>query len=148
MHCTNFLGQRSYYKSFFQQAVVLFQKLFWPIVRKKNVLVMEKNFCKFEVKGREIYKLLRSLEQFIQTVEVQNNFWHWFFFHIRYIATIKMPNKKSLGCRNLQEQVKMVFCYQKLFRPTVRKKWSSDWEKFLTSLEQFIQTVKVQSNFL
>ena len=48
----------------------------------------------------------------------------------------------------------------KLFWPSVRKNYSSDWEKllkfeaegrefakFLRSLEWFIQTVKVQSNF-
>ena len=55
----------------------------------------------------------------------------------------------------------MVFCYQKLSQPTVRKKCFSDREKllkfeaegqefakFLRSLEQFIQTVKGQNNFL
>ena len=30
---------------------------------------------KFEAEGREFAKLLRSLEQFIQTVKGQNNFW-------------------------------------------------------------------------
>ena len=30
---------------------------------------------KFEAKGQEFAKLLRSLEQFIQTVKGQNNFW-------------------------------------------------------------------------
>ena len=38
----------------------------------------------------------------------------------------------------------------KLFWPTVRKKYSSDWEtlaKILRSLEQFIQTLKGQNNF-
>ena len=34
-----------------------------------------------------------------------------------------------------------------LFWPTVRKKCSSDQEKNLRSLEQFIQTVKGQNNF-
>ena len=30
---------------------------------------------KFEAEGREFSKILRSLEQFIQTVKGQNNFW-------------------------------------------------------------------------
>ena len=34
----------------------------------------EKNL-KFEAEGREFAKFLRSLEQFIQTVKGQNNFW-------------------------------------------------------------------------
>ena len=44
-------------------------------------LVWELFFCdrekllKFEAKGWEFAKILRSLEQFIQTVKGQNNFW-------------------------------------------------------------------------
>ena len=34
----------------------------------------EKNL-KFEAEGREFAKILRSPEQFIQTVKGQNNFW-------------------------------------------------------------------------
>ena len=34
----------------------------------------------------------------------------------------------------------------KLFWPTVRKNWSSDREKLLKSIEQFIQTVKGQNH--
>ena len=30
---------------------------------------------KFEAEGREFAKILRSLEQFFQTVKGQNNFW-------------------------------------------------------------------------
>ena len=49
--------------------------------------------------------------------------------------------------RNLQEQVKKAFCYQKLFRPfTVWTNFSSDLKKFSRSLEQFILTVG-QNNF-
>ena len=32
-------------------------------------------FLKFEAEGREFAKILRSLEQFIQTEKGQNNFW-------------------------------------------------------------------------
>ena len=43
----------------------------WYFVTK-IVLVIEK---KLEDEGREFAKILRSLEQFIQTVKGQNNFW-------------------------------------------------------------------------
>jgi hypothetical protein len=42
---------------------------------EKIVLVIEKKLLKFEAEGREFAKFLRSLEQFIQTVKGQNNFW-------------------------------------------------------------------------
>ena len=49
--------------------------------------------------------------------------------------------------RNLQEQVKKAFCYQKLFWPfTVRINCSSDLKSFSRSLEQFFLTVG-QKNF-
>ena len=35
----------------------------------------QEKFLKFEAEGREFLKFLRSLEQFIQTVKGQNNFW-------------------------------------------------------------------------
>ena len=44
--------------------------LFWE---KKSC--DQKNFCKLEVRGREFENSLRSLEQYIQTVKGQNNFW-------------------------------------------------------------------------
>ena len=53
---------------------ILLPKLFWPTVRKKCSIGWEK-LLKFEAEGREFAKFLRSLEQFIQTVKVQNNFW-------------------------------------------------------------------------
>ena len=53
---------------------ILLPKLFWPIVRKKCSSHREK-LLKFEAEGREFAKFLRSLEQFIQTVKGQNNFW-------------------------------------------------------------------------
>ena len=34
------------------------------------------NLLKFESEGPEFAKILRSLEQFIQTVKCQNNFWY------------------------------------------------------------------------
>ena len=53
---------------------ILLPKLFWPTVRKKCSSDREK-LLKFEAEGREFAKFLRSLEQFIQTVKGQNNFW-------------------------------------------------------------------------
>ena len=53
-----------------------------------------------------------------------------------------------LDLRNLQDQVKKAFCYQKLFWPfNVWTNCSSDLKKFYQSLEQFFQTVKGQNNF-
>ena len=43
-------------------------------VRKTFSSDREKRF-KFDAEGREFAKVLRSLEQFIQTVKGQNNFW-------------------------------------------------------------------------
>ena len=53
---------------------ILLPKLFWPTVRKNCSCDREK-LLKFEAEGREFAKFLRSLEQFIQTVKGQNNFW-------------------------------------------------------------------------
>jgi hypothetical protein len=53
---------------------ILFPKLFWPTVRKNWSSDQEK-LLKFEAEGWEFAKFLRSLEQFIQTVKGQNNFW-------------------------------------------------------------------------
>ena len=43
-------------------------------MRKKFSIDREK-VLKFEAESREFAKFLRSLEQFIQTVKGQNNFW-------------------------------------------------------------------------
>jgi hypothetical protein len=53
---------------------ILLTKLFRPTVRKNCPSDREK-LLKFKAEGREFAKILRSLEQFIQTVKVQNNFW-------------------------------------------------------------------------
>ena len=42
---------------------------------RKNCSSDQENLLKFKAEGREFAKFLRSLEQFIQTVKVQNNFW-------------------------------------------------------------------------
>ena len=53
---------------------ILLPKLFWPTVRKNCSSDREKLF-KFKTEGQEFAKFLKSLEQFIQTVKGQNNFW-------------------------------------------------------------------------
>ena len=75
---------------------ILLPKFFWPTVRK-NCSSDREELLKFEAEGREFAKILRSLksvyfkktvaqssflskklrslEQFIQTVKGQNNFW-------------------------------------------------------------------------
>ena len=53
---------------------ILLPKLFWSTVRKNCSSDWEK-LLKFEAESREFSKFLRSLEQFIQTVKGQNNFW-------------------------------------------------------------------------
>ena len=53
---------------------IFLSKLFWPTV-KKNCSSDREKLLKFEAEGREFAKFLRSLEQLIQTVKCQNNFW-------------------------------------------------------------------------
>jgi hypothetical protein len=42
---------------------------------RKNCSSDREKLLKFKAEGREFAKFLRSLEQFIQTVKGQNNFW-------------------------------------------------------------------------
>ena len=42
---------------------------------RKNCSSDQENFLKFEAEGREYANILGLLEQFIQTVKGQNNFW-------------------------------------------------------------------------
>ena len=53
---------------------ILLPKLFLPTVRKNCSSDWEK-LLKFEAEGGEFAKILRSLEQFIQTVKGQNIIW-------------------------------------------------------------------------
>ena len=45
------------------------------VLLEKIVLVVKKKILEFKVEGREFAKCMISLEQFIQTVKCQNNFW-------------------------------------------------------------------------
>ena len=42
---------------------------------RKNCSSDQEKLLKFDAKGRKFANFLRSLEQFIQTVKGQNNFW-------------------------------------------------------------------------
>ena len=50
-------------------------KIVLTYCEKKNCSSVQEKLLKFEVEGREFANILRSLEQFIQTVKGQNNFW-------------------------------------------------------------------------
>ena len=58
---------------------------------------------KLEAEGREFAKILRSLEQFIQTVKGQNNFWQQnAFCSWRFLISIKLEQlefklEKNIG---------------------------------------------------
>ena len=45
------------------------------LLLRKNCSSDGEKILKFEAEGREFAKILRSLEQFVQTVKGQNNFW-------------------------------------------------------------------------
>ena len=64
-HLQNFLASKN---------CILLPKNFLSTVRKNYSSDREK-LLKFEAECREFAKILRSLEQFIQTVKGQNNFW-------------------------------------------------------------------------
>ena len=53
---------------------ILLPKLFLPTVRK-NCSGDGEKLLKFAAEGREFAKILRSLEQFFETVNGENNFW-------------------------------------------------------------------------
>ena len=42
---------------------------------RKNCSTGQEKPLKFEAEGQEFEKILRPIEQFIQTVKSQNNFW-------------------------------------------------------------------------
>ena len=67
-----FCGQSYLYVNIF--IGILLPRLFIYNVRK-NCSIYREKLLKFEAEGREFAKILRSLEQFIQTVKGQNNLW-------------------------------------------------------------------------
>ena len=87
------LGKVIWRTATFQPNGILLPKLFLPTVRKKIVLVIEKNFENF----------LRS--QFIQTVKGQNNFWQqntfltysWRFLISHKLEQLEFVLEKIIG---------------------------------------------------
>ena len=78
-------------------------KIVLTYCEKKIVLV------KFEAEGREFSKILRSLEQFIQTL---TNFWllnvfltrSWRLLRGNRLEQLEFKLEKKLGLRNMQEK--------------------------------------------
>ena len=70
--CENYKLRSTYFENRKYRNGILLPKLFWPTVRKNCSSDREK-LLKFEAEGREFAKLLRSLEQFIQTGKVRIN---------------------------------------------------------------------------
>ena len=94
-------------------------------------------------------KYLKKGENYLFKLFLHVSKSQYFFFYLNSYCS------NSLDKRNLQEQVKKAFCYQKLFWPfTVWINWSSDlknfansrpsasnFKSFSRSLEQFFLTV-------
>ena len=91
---------------------ILLPKLFWPTVRK-NCSSDQEKLWKFKAEGREFANFLRSLEQFIQTVKGQNNFWwqnvfltcSWRFLRPNKLEQLQLKLEKILGFKNMQEKL-------------------------------------------
>ena len=54
---------------------VIFTTDIFAVCYEKNCYCDREKLFKFEAEGRECAKFVRSLEQYIQTVKSQNNFW-------------------------------------------------------------------------
>ena len=74
---------------------------------------MIEKLLKFGTKDQEFEKILRSLEQFIQTIKGQNNFWQqnafltcsWRFLRYNELEQLEFKLEKILGFRNMQEKL-------------------------------------------
>ena len=66
VHVPNILHQKEY--------LLCFENSFDWLCEKKLFLVIKRKISKFEAEGQEFLKILRSLQQFIQTVKWQNDF--------------------------------------------------------------------------
>ena len=72
---------------------------------RKSCSSDREKLLKFEAEGREFSKFLRSLEQFIQTMKGQNNFWYtecfltcsWSFFISNKLEQLEFKLEKVLG---------------------------------------------------
>ena len=72
---------------------------------RKNCSSDREKLLKFEAEGREFSKFVRSLEQFIQTVKGQNNFWQqntfltcsWRFLRYNELEQLELELEKIVG---------------------------------------------------
>jgi len=86
---------------------------------RKNCSSDQEKLLKFEAEGREFAKILRSLEQFIETVKGQNNFWYqsaflscyWRFLISYKLEQLKLKLEKNIGFRNMQQKLEKLFKY-------------------------------------
>ena len=68
---------------------------------RKNCSSDREKLLKFEAEGREFAKILRSLEQFLQTVKGQNNFafltHFWRFLISNRLEQLEFQLEKNIG---------------------------------------------------
>ena len=116
--------------------------------------MIEKNFCNFEPEGWEFAKFMKnSRTEYVLLWLVPGEF---------YRSNKCQLDQNNWDAETYTNKLEMVFCYQNcsdllwekiiLFsdREKILKFGAEGWEfaKYLRSLEQFIQTVKGQNNFL
>ena len=96
---------------------ILSPKLFRPTVRK-NCSSDQEKLLKFEAEGRvNISNFLRSLEQFIQTVKGQMNFWNrmfltcsWRFLRSNTLEQLEFKLEKIIGVSKSKLKVRRKKC--------------------------------------
>ena len=72
---------------------------------RKNCSTDREKLLNFEAEGREFAKFLRSLEQVVRTVKVQNNFWlqnafltcSWMFLISNKLEQLEFKLEKIIG---------------------------------------------------
>ena len=81
---------------------------------RKNCSSDREKLLKFEAEGRELANFLRSLEQFIQTVKGQNNFWYqkafltcfWRFLISNKLEQLELKLEKNIGIQKSAGKVR------------------------------------------
>ena len=93
-------------------------------------------FCKFSAFSLKFAKILRSLEQFVQTVKCQDNFWQqnafltcsWSFLRSKKVEKFKFKLEKIIGIQKSAGKVrKYFFLYQK----KLSKSFPLFWKRFI-----------------
>ena len=81
---------------------------------RKNCSSDREKLLKFEAEGGEYAKFLRSLEQFVQTMKGQNNFWQqnafltcsWRFLISDKLEQLAFKLQKSIGIKKYAGKVR------------------------------------------